>query len=295
MATPETAVFPAGINYLLRRWQNSNLPGKYRLYRWLAKHRSRYVIQHPLGKGYFSVPVDEWCYWTERGPGNYYLDEFIPFFQAINRTKIAFDFFDLGADIGTVSALVTHHCQSLQRIIAFEPNGNSFELLCDNLKALDIEHFAENQAVSDFNGSANFIADSTRSNDHEGYIDTCTTGETPVITVDSWLQQNPTPASPLCVIKIDVEGQEQQVLEGARQLIQNSEQLILLLEFHPDVLERTGETPEDLMAAAEALRSFDWYLPLRQNQQIDRTQPFYAQYPKQQYDVIGIAQRAKPL
>ena len=281
------------INGLLVLMQKLELSGKHTLYLWLSQHCPNKIISHKLGGQEFVVPVDEWCFWLERGPQHYYLDEFIPFFEFINKVEKPFTFFDLGADIGTVSALANYYCPNLQTIYAFEPNQNSFTLLSHNLKQLNKTYLCENAAVSNIDAHVAFRSSSTSTIDHEGSIDVTTTGNTQVYRLDSWLAATPTrKVLPYVVLKIDVEGQELQVIQGAANLILQAEEVTILLEIHPDVLQQTSTTAEQLFAEFERLRGFEWSVPKLNNQLIDRSRDFFTQFPLQQFDIIGCSKKA---
>lgn len=284
----QTRRFVRVINWVLAQLQQHELRGKHRLYQWLSKHHSTKVISHTLGGREFVVPVDEWCFWLEYGPQNYYLDEFVPFFNAINQVEKPFTFFDLGADIGTVSALAKQYCPKLHNIYAFEPNPNSFELLSHNLGQLGSNYLCENAAVSNINGQVAFHSSSASTIDHEGSIDINTPGNTQVYSLEHWLATKPdSKVLPYVVLKIDVEGQELQVIQGAAKLIEQAEVVLVLLEIHPDVLKQTKITAEQLFAELEKLRAFKWFVPKLNNQTIDRSRDFFTQFPLQQFDVIG--------
>jgi FkbM family methyltransferase len=269
--------------------QRFDWPGKYRFYQFLCKTFGHYVIQHKIAAKPFVVPVDEWCFWLECGPQNYYLNEFVPFFEMINQNDQAFTFIDLGADIGTVSVLANFYCSQLSNIFAFEPNPQSFRLLQTNLHNIDKPSFEINAAVSDFDGQVCFSRSSTSTIDHEGHIDVSRTGDTAVFSLDTWFKLNPNELAPLLVIKIDVEGQEAAVFKGASQLIKNAKKIIVLLEIHPDVLNASNMSAEDLFEQAEVLRDFNWSIPLLKNQIVDRTIPLFTQVPCAQYDIIGVS------
>jgi FkbM family methyltransferase len=277
--------------------QKADWRGKYRFYLWLSKHFANKVITHNIDNRCFCVPVGEWCFWLEKGPENYYLDEFLPFCDVLNNLNAPFTLFDLGADIGTVSSLVAVNCQKLKNIVAFEPNPKSFKILTHNLNNILQETLCVNAAVSDMNGSATFHADPERLNDHEGYIDnnikSCGIGDTVVTSLDNWwsnqLKQNSFLIEKTIALKIDVEGQEIQLLHGAQALIKNSGKVIILIEVHPDVLARTNNSPDDLFATAETFRDFDWTVPIHKNISINRKLSFFEQVPTGQYDVIGIS------
>jgi FkbM family methyltransferase len=284
-------VFSGWLNRLFVLLQCKEWRGKHRFYLWCVKHIGHRLIAHNIDDRQFVVPLGEWCFWLEKGPENYYLDEFLPFCDMINETHQPFSFFDLGADIGTVSSLVAANCPLVTSVCAFEPNIKSFSILEYNLANIIDNNHAVCAAVSNFNGSVAFRADPDRLNDHEGYISVEITGDTPVTTVDTWVLNNQLKLSPLVVIKIDVEGQEAQAIEGALDLIRNADTVILLLEIHPEILNKNGQTPEDLFACAEQIRQIEWTVPLLNNCKVDRHIPFFKQVPLSQYDVIGTTTR----
>lgn len=282
-------VFSLPLNCLFTLMQKKEWKGKHRFYTWLSEKAAHKLIQHQFGEIPFVVPVDEWCFWLEYGPQNYYLDEFVPFFKAINTIQKPFSFFDLGADIGTVSALVNQYCPDLAEIIAFEPNSSSFDLLAHNVNNIPIKSHCINAAISNFDGKVAFKASSQTTIDHEGSIDVNSNGNTQVYSLDSWCSKyakNLTLSSHI-VLKIDVEGQELALIQGARLLIETAQILTIMLELHPDVLEQTNTSVERLFEELESIRTFNWYLPKNNNQKINREIPFFNQFEKKQYDVIA--------
>jgi FkbM family methyltransferase len=285
----QTNCFPSWINYILVLLQKTDWRGKHRFYVWLSKHFAHKVIIHNIDKRLFCVPVGEWCFWLEKGPENYYLDEFLPFCYALNDINAPFTLFDLGADIGTVSSLVAVHCAKLKNVVAFEPNPKSFEVLTANLDNFSQSTQCINAAVSNFDGLATFHADLERFNDHEGYIDNSRTGDTIVTSLDSWQTNQVDFIEKTLALKIDVEGQEIQLLIGAQALIKNAEKVIILIEVHPQILARTSHTPDHLFATAEQFRDFDWTVPLYENTPVNRNLSFFEQVPVGQYDIIGIS------
>ncbi len=282
--------FPGLINSILTYIQLHDVKGKYRFYlitRQLFKH---FVLRYQVGKKTFYVPYDQWCFWCHYGPNNYYLDEMLPFANMINQKLSTFDFIDLGADIGTVSALMKKHCQAFNQVIAVEPNPSSFNILQQNLMQ---NAWVFNCAVSDFNGHCQFNMKSQQSSDHEGYIDPFQIGKTPVYSLDTLIEEKHIILADEVVIKIDVEGQEQAVFKGAKHTIQTAKKVMVLLELHPDTLKRDKLTPELIFQQANQLANFTWFVPLLNNAQVDINQKFFEQFPLQQYDVIGYADNTK--
>lgn len=279
---------PKLLNFIVRYIQQHDVLGKYRLFE-LSKHKlSSYLVTYYIKNSEFSVPWDQWCFWKNYGPENYYLDEIIPFTKILNQEFTSFDFFDLGADVGVVSALVNKYCPNLNTIYAFEPNPKSFQILQKNIINISPNHKVYNKAISDFNGQCHFSFNNQLGSDHEGHIDKIKEGETEVSSLDTLFSEGNTLNSNL-VLKIDVEGQELATLNGAKNIILSAEQVVVLLELHPDVLQRDKQTAEHILEAAEKIRSFRWIVPLLDNVEIDRKKDFYQQFDIQQYDIIGIS------
>ena len=91
------------------------------------------------------------------------------------------------------------------------------------------------------------------------------------------------------MLKIDVEGQEVQVVEGASSTISQAQTCIILIEIHPDVLDKFNQTPETLFNAVEAIRPVEWLVPKTGNSTLDRSRPLFSQVEKAQYDVIAVS------
>jgi FkbM family methyltransferase len=278
------------LNSFAKFVQCHEVPGKYRFYEATKYKHNRSLITYRIQGAEFSIPWDQWCFWKNYGPENYYLDEIVPFTDVLNDSLVEFDFFDLGSDVGVVSALVNKYCEGLSHIIAVEPNPTVFKVLEENLSNISLNHLAFNKAISDFNGYGHFTFKSEQGSDHEGHLVDGSSGKTEVVTVDSLIANNKINVAKNIAIKIDVEGQEKALFAGAKSTIKNAEKVVVLLELHPEVLTRDNQTAEDLFEEAEKIRNFTWLVPIQGNKIVDRTKSFYKQFPLQQYDVIGIAE-----
>jgi len=280
---------PKLLNYFARLAQSYDVPGKYRFYE-LTKHKfNRSLITYNIKGSEFSIPWDQWCFWKNYGPENYYLDEILPFTQILNDQLESFDFIDLGADVGVVSSLVNKHCVALNNIIALEPNPSVFNVLQQNLLNISANHLAFKNAISNFDGYGQFSFKSEQGSDHEGHLVNNLIGKTKVTTLDSLIDNNNIVLAKDLAIKIDVEGQEKAMFSGAKETIKKAKKVIVLLELHPEVLTRDKQTAEELFSEAEKIRSFKWLVPIQDNNPVNRSLNFYEQFPVQQYDVIGIA------
>lgn len=90
------------------------------------------------------------------------------------------------------------------------------------------------------------------------------------------------------VMKIDVEGHEQATFRGAAEALRQSRRVVVFVEMHRAVIDRTGISPEMIFAAAEAHRPCVWFLAEPGLPPIDRSRPFFEQFPVEQHDVIGL-------
>lgn len=145
---------------------------------------------------------------------------------------------DIGANIGTH----THFYAQRGTVYAFEPNWEAYECLCHNLKGFPNTHLL-NVAVGNQTGTVHM---SDLEDGNYGAMFTLPGGVTEVITIDSLhLHQ--------CnFIKVDVEGDEVAVLEGAKQTIL-THRPVMCIESNPHTLARKGLTPNDLIATIHNL------------------------------------------
>ncbi|MEZ5845186.1 MAG: FkbM family methyltransferase [Geminicoccaceae bacterium] len=289
------AADPAGP--LLREAMRREYRGKYRLYSTLRSWGwlSRSVTFH-AGDLPARVPADEWTYWKYGGPWTYAG----PRHDALARIACSqqgnFDAIDLGADVGVV-ALSLHKRMPgrIESLTAVEPNPRCFPLLEANLASLPYPVHCLPLAIGADCGSARLVCDRHSGSDHGGHVvpltgdGTAASGEdeiVPLTTLDDLVE----PAKRGLLVKMDIEGQEQAALEGGRRALASRDCVVLMIEIHPDVLARIGGTPEDIMAAAEAIRPFEWWNSDPPVPKIDRNRPFLDQMPPAgQYDIIGLA------
>ncbi len=139
------------------------------------------------------------------------------------------DFFvDVGANIGSFTTLAS--VVSGARCLSFEPTPITYARLTDNIRLNGVVDRVEacRQGVGDKTGTLRFIVDQGPTNhilpegeSYDGAVE-----EVPVVTLDDVVgDRSPT------VIKIDVEGFESFVINGAQALLGRLETVALILEF----------------------------------------------------------------
>lgn len=194
---------------------------------------------------------------------------------------------DCGADIGTVSVLLRARCKNLDRIVAFEPNPSAHRVLALNLGGLGIEAQARRAAASDFTGRGHLASPPSDSSAHAMYLQPDPGGDVRVERVDDLLLPFGTPLA----LKIDVEGGELPVVEGAAQAIANASAVAIAFEAHPKVALRTCLDPVHVMRRLRELRDdLVFYIDTVPARAIDPDRPVFEQVrPDHVYNIVAVS------
>lgn len=154
---------------------------------------------------------------------------------------------DIGANVGYYSRLLSRLGGSEGRVFAFEPTPHTMTYLrrntqrCANLKCIGT-------AVGDYNGTADFFIhpSSCSSNSLYELTPTNTTASVPMVTIDTFVQDNN--IANIGFVKIDVEGAELRVIQGMRETMKAQRSMYILIEFCPDNLRAAGISPDQFMS-----------------------------------------------
>ena len=155
-------------------------------------------------------------------------------------------FYDVGSNIGYYTIFASEVC-SKGEVHAFEIDPHFIQLTRMSLKANHTTATLNNNAVS------NKTVDTVSYSGEFGKtsIDsTTTTGSQAVdtITIDDYAANNPYPD----VMKIDVEGFERHVLEGAEQVLEEGYPKTMFLEIHPPKIKNYGGQIQDVLNLIES-------------------------------------------
>jgi FkbM family methyltransferase len=213
------------------------------------------VAQYQLGRGVrFNVPLfrADTC-WDLRDIEEYER-RLIQSFCRLLKPLFAVVLFDCGADIGTFSALVCSQTAHVSRVIAFEPNPDVARFMRRNLSQLQIPSKAITKAVGCFNGTGRLEVPDYDTSDHARFL---VPGDGPleVVTIDSFGVRSGDVA-----IKIDVEGGELEVLQGAAETISAARNCVITLEANPRVAMRTERDPVECLKFLQSLRQFSFVI-----------------------------------
>lgn len=150
-------------------------------------------------------------------------------------------FFDVGANIGLYSWEIRKN-NPKRKILAFEPDPNNFELLQitaqeGRLKNLEISPKALNNRAEDvcFFQDTLTSATGTISKADKPWVERYLNGTSNKIivqskTMDSMIDEKKIPS----LVKIDVEGHEVEVLEGAEKILSTKKPLLVIESFPPN-------------------------------------------------------------
>lgn len=160
---------------------------------------------------------------------------------------------DVGAHMGAFSVVMSQQVGSVGSVYSYEPVPENRELLTRNL---ELNKFTTKNvrpyAIGDSNGEVSFnipwASDSAGLYEHPNAetIRTITVG---LRTLDDLHK-----GEKIDFIKIDTEGNEIKVLQGAKTLLKNNPNLRMLVEFNPECLEMAG-----VIDAADFFTEFHHY------------------------------------
>ncbi len=169
----------------------------------------------------------------------------ICFFKRYFRSDMTF--VDVGANVGLYSAIALSTEGFRGKILCIEPHGESREYLEKTLshnrfKCPDLNIVISGKAASNNEGKGFLYQNSSNKGDNRLYSDS-TLGQREEVEVsridkicmDSGIES-------INFIKIDVQGAEQKVIEGAKNVINNSKNCIILSELWPYGLSKCGAT-----------------------------------------------------
>jgi len=221
----------------------------------------QFISHHPLASRKRSIAIAQWFKWqigsrilkmpvifpwigelklvAELGmtgaTGNIYagLHEFVDMAFCLHVLRSGDLFVDVGANIGSYTVLASKVIGA--NSLSLEPVPVTFERLIRNININEINNLVDSRrcAVGNANGTLKFSSDCDTTNQvvDENYVGVAI--EVPVTSLDTMLENlKPT------LIKIDVEGYEPQVIEGAIKTLMCDSLLAILLETVNPEIER---------------------------------------------------------
>ena len=170
--------------------------------------------------------------------------------------KEGMTFVDVGAHVGYYTLIAAKLVGPTGRVFAFEPNPYNFKILKRNVARNRYTNVTTvNKAVSNAEGIADFtIADSSDSGSlFEDVVKKKVEAvKVSVISLDHFFKGQKLTEGP-DVLKIDAEGADPLVLEGAIQTIRTRADIKIVMEINPRALRKSGNDPYDLLSRVRYL------------------------------------------
>jgi len=164
---------------------------------------------------------------------------------------------DLGANIGYYSLLSSRLVGDEGHVYAFEPDPEAFTYLELNVSLNQCTNVAAiNKAVADKVGALSFVT----AGPERGFVSTLEADSISIkaVTLDAFFGGLEWP--PVHLIKIDIEGFEEQALLGMQELVQRNPTIRIIIELNTDALSRAGRSLEQLVETLIVLGFSSGYL-----------------------------------
>ena len=152
---------------------------------------------------------------------------------------------DVGSYIGLYSIAIAKRVTNSGKVFAFEPDPKNFQSLTSHVALNQVTEIVEpiNMAVADKSSVIHFQSE----RDSQSSISTTATGNT--ISVNCTSLDKYFPNTKIELLKIDVEGWEEKVLEGASLLLsdKNRSPRLIYIEVHPFAWKEVGTSWDSLI------------------------------------------------
>lgn len=180
---------------------------------------------------------------------------------------------DIGANIGYYSLLMSGLVGSKGKVYAFEPDPTNLDLLRRNIDFNNRENIVVvPEAVANRQGFSQFYVSDNNRGAHslEATEALTAAGEVAITSLDHYFKSN---RSNISLIKMDIQGAEYKALVGMKQVLVQNPQLILITEYWPYGLEKSGVAPKDYLRAIESLgfQIYEIHENTRRIKQLDKT------------------------
>jgi FkbM family methyltransferase len=156
---------------------------------------------------------------------------------------------DIGGHVGYYSMLAAQKTGPTGRVYTFEPDPDNFELLSKNAAINGYDNITLiNKAVSKSAGTATLHVSALDNGRHSIFnhqIPQSGSFEVETISLDAFLKDQGSPNVGL--IKIDVEGAEEDALNGMDQLLRETGKINMIIEFNPVLLQDAGVNLQEFL------------------------------------------------
>jgi len=156
--------------------------------------------------------------------------------------------FDLGANFGWFSLVLSKLVGSSGRVYSFEADPTLTDILKENIELNNLSNISvQSMAVSNKEGVSKFSLN--KSYDTRNQLDSISNSENTinvkVISLDEFCKKEK--LKKVDFIKMDIEGSEPKALEGMKKIISDNPQIKIITEFNQNAMSDVGSSPEYLI------------------------------------------------
>lgn len=156
---------------------------------------------------------------------------------------------DIGANIGYYTVIAAQRVGSDGVVYAFEPEPENFSFLEQSIQINNFKHVeCFRVGISNRKGQEKLFLSKDNKGDHRMYSngkDNQPSTAIEVTSLDVWHAERG--LGKIDVIKMDIQGAEGLALDGMRNILQNTQPLVLFTEFWPQGLRDTGFDPRTIL------------------------------------------------
>lgn len=194
---------------------------------------------------------------------------------------------DIGANLGYYTVMLAHLVGPSGKVIAFEPDEQSGEILKKNIIANKFRNVSYvDKALSNRTGIVKLYVSTENRGDNRIY-DTKEGRESievKMISLDDYLPEDVT----VDLIKMDVQGAEALILQGMEKTIKRTRSLTIFTEFWPKAITETGKSPEGFLQKLIDLGFSLYNINTKENklEEIGEINQFVERYHNREYTNI---------
>jgi FkbM family methyltransferase len=157
---------------------------------------------------------------------------------------------DVGANIGVYTRFLADLVSPTGKVIAIEPDLENFRRLT-RATASNPAVVALHAAASDATGTCTLYISDSLNVDHHIYA---SSESREAVTVPAYrIDDLVTPGSRVDFIKMDIQGAEPIAIRGAERVLMENPGIVLLFEYWPDGIRRSGNDPDQLLTHLRGL------------------------------------------
>lgn len=201
------------------------------------------------GKIYFNKADPVMTAWTTMGsfePGT------VKYFR--EALQQGMNVIDIGANIGYYTVIAGYRVGQTGKVFSYEPNPENFHFLEDNIKKNNLKNTIPLMtALSDTIGERKLYLGNNKCTTH-AFADNSGTGKSELVNTDTLDHSLVQYGSPIIdIIKMDIEGAEILALDGMKETIKRSPNLIMFTELYPKAMKRLNRNPIEYLEKLEVL------------------------------------------